>query len=498
MDAKTRELLAAPVSRQNNNQNGRVRISEVGSATRRQDISSYSDLLQDLSLESHTQAEHLSYEAEAEKQLGQRRQPSLGFTVLDKTHDPFLVGGQHITQRQLSLIHTCESSAFRVAHDDSDLFSMDMEHLGPMFFRTSTGSAYFGPNHVTHLCLQHSDAGALWVAIQTEELLQGMAGLPRTRAMELQKADGGRLLLKALANHRQNFQGAYLGLIKASQTSSWFRDTKMQNIHTAATDMLIKSVGGLENAMRLLPDLEPHYITSLFMYTTNWQSMTRDILEQITLRFLTSVEAILNQYKPGSRGPFRGSISDLLAPEALPPGYTLLEHETIRLLEKFTALTISHSVTSRKFRLGLLVQMCSIFIDFSSMTTVIAEVLRNLIQFSNKAFKLATVSSEEGLSLDDGPIIAVTGLVGHIKRQVLTRYMPGQRFQLEFRTTETIVDGARLFDFLSPHSQDWILRKLYAWFSNAADEARPFTVHEMNALAMEVRNTWRLRQKRAS
>ena len=497
MDAKKRKLLDAPVSRQNNNQNGRVGISEVGSATRKQIISSYSDLLQDLSLESHTQAKQSSYETEAEKQPRQRHHPSLGFTVLDKTHDPFLVGGQHTTQRQLSLIHTCKSSAFRVAHDDSDLFSMDMEHLGPMFFRTSTGSAYFGPNHVTHLCLQHSDAGALWVAIQTEEILQGMAGLPRTRAMELQKADGGRLLLKALANHRQNFQGAYLGLIKASQTSSWFRDTKMQSVHTAATDMLIKSVGGLENAVRLLPDLEPHYTTSLFIYT-NWQLMTWDMLEQITSRFLTSVEEILNQCKPGSRGPFRGSISDLLAPEPLPPEYALLEHETIKLLEKFTALTIGHSITSRKFRLGLLVQICSIFIDFSSRTTAIAEVLRNLIQFSKKALKPATVSSEEWLSLGDNPIVGVTGLVGHIKRQVLTRYLPGQRFQLEFRTTETIVDGARLFDFLSPHSQDRILRKLHAWFSNAADEARPFTIEEMNALAMEVRNTWRLRQKRAS
>lgn len=360
-----------------------------------------------------------------------------------------------------------------------------MQYIGPMTWGTLSGTAYFGPCHVAHLCLRYSNAGALWTAIFTEETIHEMSGQPTTQEMKIQRSEGRRALVHALRYRQQNLGAACLALVKATQAYMKFGSRETQAVLGAAADQLVDSVGGLRQVLSLTSDIEPFYIASMYLFTP-YTFPSRTKIVESSLRLLQSVQRILRHDKPGHRRSFRGRINDLLSEPDVPEDYLTLEDEIIQLFSPFTYSALASWTGLHKYRLALLLQICPIFIEFE-MDAIIDSFQRMRYFFVNN---IANQGSTNSLHLQGAPIAAVTALVGSVRRSVLTKYMPNRRLDSELRTTEAIIDGWKIFRFLTERSQDEILLRMHAWFNHVPGRYEPFTVEQIEAFTSEIVQNW--------
>jgi hypothetical protein len=363
-----------------------------------------------------------------------------------------------------------------------------MQHVGPMLYGKFRATAYCSMSYLTHVCLKHSDGAALWIAIFTQEMLLKLTGQPRTKAIALQRASGKRALISALQNREKNFQSAFLMILKALQVYLVFGDIKSQSVHSAAADMLIDSVGGLESALNLSGDIEPHFFAALFTFTSP-TIKTRTLLEQICSRFLNIIQLILRLVRPGHVQTFRGQISHLIARGDLPIRYLDVEADTISMFDSFVTVLPTDSQFLRKFRIVLLTHLCCIYLDFESNPDAILETFQCIKYHYTNIF----IGAGDG----DQVVLALGASVAHVRREMLKKYVPDKQLGFEFRDTQMAIDAAKLFNHMNRHIQEQIMTRLRDWFVEHSVEAPPLTTDEVNAIRADVVGNWSATRRNA-
>ena len=347
-----------------------------------------------------------------------------------------------------------------------------MHDLCPTSFGVaSTGVA------VTQLCLQHSPGGAQWTAILADEMIHSLSGMPRTTDMVLQRSIGNKSLQIALRNHRTDLQDALLTLTKATQVSLWEGDLKAQDAQSLARQMLVDFVGGLEHALSLLPKIEPFVVAGF--PATCASIRNRDVLKQMTTRFLQSLDRILRQDRPERNRAFGNSPLLIAASKE----YLQLEEETIWFLEPYMVPTLNHSTAMFRCRLALLLELSWSLVIFSDHLEVGTETLR-IYGDDLKAIHTFPATREE-LARMTSSLAATLSLV---RRQVLSRYLSTtERVDHDLFITQMEFDGYRLAEYITDQDREDIIARLHAWCRRFPE---PFTVMEVHSLETVVTNNW--------
>lgn len=358
-----------------------------------------------------------------------------------------------------------------------------MHDLAPLAFGIPRQTIYVPANCITQLCLRYSHAGSFLTAILAEEMMYTLSGQPRTHEMVLQKAAGRKVFVEALRCYRTDFQAAWIALIKAAQVSLWFGDKKSQAVQWVAADMLIRSVGGLRRALSLSPDIEPIYIASPFYWVRSLVS-SHNLLEQVTSRFLTSLNNLLEQNKSGQTDVAQTAHSPIFGDKSALEEHLGLETEIIQMFEPFTEPLAGSEVAPQRFRLMLLLELCWIQTTFSTQPRLLTDVFKEI----KSLFRgIPYPNGRKELELRPA---AYAAIVAHARGLVVSMNNQSARLDSPLLLTQLEIDGSSAFDYLSSESRYKISTRLYSSFRHVADKTQAFTQNEITGFVAEAVSNW--------
>ncbi|KIY03146.1 uncharacterized protein Z520_01613 [Fonsecaea multimorphosa CBS 102226] len=418
--------------------------------------SAYVEKLEEHANDLSTEAHRTAVARRDGRQIERRSHPELRL----------LTGSPILTQRHLSLIQNW------------------LTNVVPRTWGSS-GTKFFGATFILRQCLQHSDVAALWLAIMSEESIFSLSGQPRTKEMMLQKAAGRRALMSTLQEARSNFGGAVLALTKAAQVALWYGDQQAHAVYSAAADLLFSSVGGLSHACALAPDIEPHYLVALFHWTAP-RIANAGILEHTTRRLLVSIQTFLQLPQPEHLHMLR---DDGESSSSNIHHHHTLHIETIGLFAQITAPTANSTTASRILQVVLLTHLCGIHEDFQDNYHAQLEAFQAIRYHFFSSFK-AQSTLEQSHSVQ-----SMSGLACYVRRQLLTKYIPEQRFACEVRYAQTLLDIAKVFPYMSPGSQVLILGRLHASFSGERAGSMILSNSEIDGIVTDAVQNWTAQQR---
>jgi hypothetical protein len=288
----------------------------------------------------------------------------------------------------------------------------------------------------------------------SEESIHRLSGQPRTKEMLLQKAAGRRALMSSLQDARSNFGGAVLALTKAAQVALWYGDRQAHSVYSATADLLFSSVGGLSQACALAPEIEPHYLVALFHWTAP-RIASAGILEHTTRRLLASIQNFLRLPQPQH---LYMPCDDEESISSNIHNYYILHREIVGLFAPITAPTANSTTASRILQVVLLTHLCGIHEDFQDNYHAQLEAFQTIRYHFFSSFK-AQSHLEQSHSVQ-----SMSGLACYVRRQLLTKYIPEQRFACELRYAQTLLDVAKVFPYMSQGSQVLVLCRMHASF----------------------------------
>ncbi|KIW17364.1 hypothetical protein PV08_04558 [Exophiala spinifera] len=423
--------------------------------------SAYAEKLEEHAIDLSTEAHRTAAARRNGRQMERRSNPELRL----------LTGSPILTQRHLFLIQNWLTN----------VVPMTWGSRGTQLKKITQ----FGATFILRQCLQHSDVAALWLAIMSEESIFRLSGQPRTKEMMLQKAAGRRALMSSLQEARSNFGGAVLALTKAAQVALWYGDQQAHAVYSATADLLFSSVGGLSHACALAPEIEPHYLVALFHWTAP-RIANAGILEHTARRLLVSIQNFLQLPRPEHLSMLRdeeeGTSSDT-------HHYHTLHAEIIRLFAKVTAPTANSTTASRILQVVLLTHLCGIHQDFQDNYHVQLEAFQTIRYHFFSTFK-AQSALEQSHSVQ-----SMSGLACYVRRQLLTKYIPEQRFACELRYAQTLLDIAKVFPYLSPGSQVLILGRLHASFCGEPTGSMILSYGEIDGIVTDAVQNWTAQQR---
>jgi hypothetical protein len=409
-------------------------------------------------------------------------------SVLGTGHDPFHSSPGRLEPRQLSLVHTCKSS-FDLVNLPllADIVHQDLTYLAPSTFGIPRETAYVPANRITSLCFQYSESGTLWTAILAEEMICRLSGQARSRDMVLQKTIGTTLFAKTLREYRKNFPAAWLALIKAAQLSLWFGDTKTQSVHWTTAALLVKSVGGLKNALVLAADIEPNYIASPFYWVRSLIPHRRS-LEGAMVRCFRWLNILL-------RGDRIRWLEDDVSPVLehnrnkvqLGRAGLEVEAEVLQYFKPFIAPKISSPLAPHRFQLMTCMELCWNYHTFSSDASLLYQVLQRIRDLFSQ---IPEPQTEQEL---DRRLAAYSAILGHVRQEVFAAVGSSKSAwttESNMRITQLEIDGASVFDHIGPESRYTILMKLYIWLMGQQDGEMPFSATEIRMYTHEALVVW--------
>jgi hypothetical protein len=319
----------------------------------------------------------------------------------------------------------------------------------------------------------------------SEESMFRLSGQPRTKEMMVQKAAGRRALMSALKDARSNFGGAVLALTKAAQVALWYGDQQAHAVYSAAADLLFSSVGGLTQALLLAPDIEPHYLVALFHWTAP-NIASANALELTARRLLTSIQQFFRLPQLHHRHVigYDEEITNLHAQQ-----YHPIHIETIHLFAQVTAPSSNSTTASRILQFVLLTHLCGIHEDFQHHCDAVLEAFQ-MIRFHFFSDFKARSTLEQSHSVQ-----SMCGLTAYVRRVMLDKYMPDQRFACELRYAQTLLDIAKLFPYMGKEPQLLVLSRLHAWFSGLPSQSTTLSEEEINDVLTGAITNWTAQQQ---
>lgn len=362
-----------------------------------------------------------------------------------------------------------------------------MNDLGPMLFGTPVHAVFRPSVIITQTCLEYSEAGALWAAICTEEIIHSLNQQPPTTELIQARALGRKSLEMALRNRHLDFQAAYIAIVKAAQVSLFFGNAKVQRTQTLAADMLIQSAGGLRKTISLLPDIDPFYIPLPFLWASS--PFSSQTLVELTLsNFLQSVQETIQCKRFGGRAHFSCSIEDLLNNDERmfsSEEYLELQAEAVRQFEQFQVFSESSSTSSRKFQLCFLIEICAVFSEPLSRPDVVFEILKRIKYLLGNSFPPA--KNRQRVELRAVPL---GQMVNNARREIMAMRMPKEYERSVLRVAQMQISAMKIIHLLSSQCYDMVVDRLFAWFKYGHSPEEPFTVDQVSLWKAEVVENW--------
>lgn len=360
-----------------------------------------------------------------------------------------------------------------------------MHDLAPAFMGNPTAQAPYSPAvMITLLCLKHSPAASQWNAILAEEMISAMSGIPRTTEMIVLRRSANRALKIALKDFSNNFQSAYLALLKAAHVSIFVGDTRMQQILCRAAELAIEAVGGLKRALMLTPDIEPLFLIAFPLYQASIS--TSHTFEQIVSRFFRALQQILQQNKPGQRLASQALANDVPQRISANEHYLHFEEEVIAALKPFISLATISSTPGLKSILFFLLELCWTFVVIGCEPAIGIETLRNT------AALLKTCTSPQLKSQGYNTFNSTLAMtVAHARRDSLSKLVPCKRSEYDLFITQMEMDGYKIFNYPINPGRTRILAKLYSWLVNDSANGLSFSDVELDLLTSQTVDAWR-------
>ena len=311
-----------------------------------------------------------------------------------------------------------------------------------------------------------------------------LSGQSRTKEMALQKTAGCRALKSALNNRYEDFQAAYVALLRAAQVSYWFGDVKTQNTYGLAADMLIQSVGGVERALVMTPDLESFYLAGPF-YFTRFSFSKCTALQKSFARFLQSINRILRFNRPrlAHQRPFRARIEDVMEDLVVSNEYIELEAEAMQYFKSFTLPRADLPDLSLRFRLLLLTELCWVFVAHEPDTII--KMLKKILHVARTSLLPPQNTKQQNMQA-----ICAAPIVSYVRGEVLSEESLATRLKSDVTIMKVHIDGLQIFDYLAPSDWERVIAKLHAWLQNMDDQSDPFTAMETQAYLSTAASNW--------
>lgn len=346
-------------------------------------------------------------------------------------------------------------------------------------FGTSETALYSPSRAVGLPSIRHSKIATQWICILADEILHAISGRERSRELLRQRSNGYAGLKSALRRRDDNFEEALLGIVIAGLVEYSFGDARSQSLHTIAADMLIYSQGGIENAIRAAPNLEPFYIHAQYAFG------------RCRIPSSTSLDTTLEQWIEELRGIITTDRASWRKCDNMRTHITAcqcvsLEQEVLRMVRQSLETDKKSSFFAVGMQLTLLIEVISALAEFSNQCELATKYFRRIIFICYHSM-VTTRSLGETCELQAGTFASICS---RARRDIIRQEHLEGLLASDTRLAKRHIIILKPFGYLHSTSQLSIIDCLDSWLRPGGKRGQLLDEDQLERLSSEVITTW--------